>query len=198
MYLLLNNKIIGEEPSASKIQVVFNLIKSYKDIVSLHKDEKNYIEAKKSILGGFELKHTIDNDVYISDLDCIKGTIVINTFNDYNSNSDSMLKKFKWKKLNEYTFSKTIKNIILILLAVLLIYIKLNKELIEDFFYFFVNKGVDPMLVIIFIVLIVILVFRKYLEHYKIIEGPKKFFATIPPVILFMLIIAWIISLELL
>jgi len=61
-----------------------------------------------------------------------------------------------------------------------------------------VNKGVDPMLVIIFIVLIVILVFRKYLEHYKIIEGPKKFFATIPPVILFMLIIAWIISLELL
>jgi hypothetical protein len=189
---------MGEEPSASKIQIAFNLIKNYTDIVSLHRDEKNYLQAKRSILGGYELKHTINNDVYISDLDCIKGEIVINTFNDYNSNSDSMLKKFKWKKISEYTFSKTIKNITLILLIVLLIYIKLNKELIEDFFFFFANKGVDPMLVIIFIVLIIILFFRKYLEFYKIIEGPKKFFATIPPVILLLLIAAWIISFEVL
>lgn len=196
MYLLLNNKIVGEEPSASKIQIVFNLLKSYKDSVSLHKDDKNYIEAKKSILGGYELKQAIDNDVYISELDCIKGEIVISTFSDYNSNGGSMLKKFKWKKIRDYTFSKTIKNTTLILLIGFLVYAKLNKELIEDFFLFIAGKGVDPMLVIIFIVLLIIIALRKYLEYYKMIEGPKKFFATIPPVILLLLIIAWIISLQ--
>ncbi|HVO74796.1 MAG TPA: hypothetical protein VMT35_12285 [Ignavibacteriaceae bacterium] len=195
MYLLLNNKIIGEEPSPSKIQIVFNLLKNYKDIVSLHRDEKNYIEAKKSILGGYELKQAIDNDLYVSELDCIKGEIVINTLKDYNSNSDSMLKKLKWKRINDYTFSKTVKNIALILLIGFLVYAKLNKELIEDFFSFVAGKGADPMLIVILIVLLTIIAFRKYLEYYKIIEGPKKFFATIPPVILLLLIIAWIISL---
>jgi hypothetical protein len=106
MYLLLNNKIIGDEPSASKIRIVFKLLKNYKDSVSLHKDEKNYIEAKKSILGGFELKQAIDNDVYISKLDCIKGEIVIRIFNDYNSNGGSMLKNSNGKKSETTLFLK--------------------------------------------------------------------------------------------
>ncbi|MGE5796652.1 MAG: hypothetical protein ACM34O_03090 [Ignavibacteria bacterium] len=196
MYLLLNNKIIGEEPSAFKIRKVFYLLKNYKDSISLHKDEKNYIEAKKSILGGYELKQVIDNDVYVSELDCIKGEIVIRIFNDYNSNGGSMLRKLRWGKIGDYTFSKTIKNTVLILMIGFLVYAKLNKELIKDFFLFIAGKGVDPMLIIIFIVILIIIAFRKYLEYYKMIEGPKKFFATIPPVILLLLVIAWIISLQ--
>lgn len=196
MYLLLNNKLMGEEPSASKIETAFRLIRSYKDIISLHKDEKNYLEAKRSILGGYELRQSIDNDVFVSNLDCIKGEIIISTFNEYNSNNDNLIKKIRWKKLKDYTFTKNIKNLSLIFLAVLLIYLKINRELIEDFFLFFAVKGADPMLIIILIVLLIILASRKYLEHFRIIEGPKKFFATIPPLVLLMLVIAWIISLK--
>jgi hypothetical protein len=187
---------MGEEPSSSKIKTAFNLIRTYKDVISLHQDDKNYIEARKSILGGYELKHSIDDNLFVSNLDCIKGEIIISTFYEYNSNKDNLIKKIKWKKLREYTFVKNIKNLSLILLLLLLIYLKINRELIEDFFLYFAGRGADPMLIIILIVLLIILASKKYLEFYKIIEGPKKIFATVPPLILLMLVIAWIISLE--
>ena len=196
MYITLNEKILREKPTTEQIIDAFESLNNSKDIITIHKDNGNYIEAKRFAFGGYELKHSIDNNILISELDCIKEEIVKNIFSQYNSGNDNATKVLKWKKQGEHSSIKKIKNIGLIILIAILLFLRLNGKVInEKVLTSLENGGVNPLLFFAFILLIMMAIEWKHLENYKIIEGHKKFYATMPPILLFMVIIVWVRSL---
>lgn len=196
MYLTFNEKILGEEISSEQIINSFELINNSKDIISIHKDSRNYIEAKRFAFGGYQLKHSIDNEILISELDCIKEETVKNIFKQYNAGNENATKILKWKTQNEKFSIKRIKNIGLIIFIVLLLFLRLNEKFFnENVLKLFNNGGVNSLLFFTFILLIMMAIEWKHLENYKIIEGHKKFYASIPPFLLIIVIILWMRSL---
>lgn len=97
MRIEVHGEIIKDNPTRIDISKAIDNLPNSGDEVRLFGNNKDYISVQKSYSGGYELTYLVDNQKYISRLDCIRVEAVKEIFDKYYSNNPNWKSELQWK-----------------------------------------------------------------------------------------------------